>query len=127
MADIIKTIEAKQEKISKMQEKMEKIKKELGREQSALKTVARKADTRLKIEDGGLLRIAYEVEGFTVEDKNLLLGALMSAVRAIKTNHKPETLAHWKSVGLAELSKRAAAQQAKKNANKKKVATVPAG
>lgn len=106
-------VEKRQERISKMQAKINKIKKDLAREQSALKTAARKQDTRDKIQLGGLLRIAFEVEEHRPENLDTLLGGLMYVVRAIRKNEKSEMLNNWTAAGAAERIKRDNAKKAK--------------
>lgn len=109
MANIV---EKRQERISKMQEKVNKMKKEIEREQSALKTAARKADTRDKIELGGLLRIAFETSGGRPEDLDAVLGAMMESIKIINNNTDIETIKRWNTAGAAERIRRNDAKNA---------------
>jgi len=102
------------EKALKLAEKIEKLKREKQKLESTAKAQARKQDTRDKIELGGLLRIAFEVEDHRPEDISTLLGGLMYVVRSIKNNN-PEILDNWKAAGAAELLKRSAAKKSAEN------------
>lgn len=100
-------------RIEKLKAREQEIRNQRKQAESAAKVRARKADTRDKIELGGLLRIAFEVEGLRPDDLDTLLGGMMYVVRSIKKASNEGMLTDWNRQGGAERAKRAVAKNRK--------------
>ncbi|MDT8903256.1 conjugal transfer protein TraD [Anaeroselena agilis] len=101
-------------RIESLRKRRAEIDREIKVRSANANKVARKADTRDKIELGGLMRIAFETEGLRPDDLDMLLGGLIYVVRELKHNDNPPILAVWKSQGQAERITRAKAAEAKR-------------
>ena len=100
------------ERIQKTQDKIEKEKNRLADLQKQNSKASRAADTRKKIQLGGLVNIAEEVSGQTL-DPDTVLGGLLYVFSSAAKPDKAEMLASFSERGKKILADRAAVQTTK--------------